>query len=228
MIYCFGDSWGYGAELDFDAGEKPFVELFDEQVKNYSKSGQGLPIITQDILRNHHLIKKWETVFVVIPPDTRWYTENKNHFENLTIYTDEYPNKRYMDFISDKTSFWFMYHANLFVYTMQSIFDGIGCKYMFMHNYGGEFTIHRDFKKLIKVDKFLDIKNSLTTLLSSEDGFTSWKSDGPQKVHPSVPLDVEKKGTFTGKYFEGNQTHPNQLGHYRIKELIEDAFRQRT
>ena len=35
MIYCFGDSWGYGAELDFDAGEKPFVELFDEQVKNY-------------------------------------------------------------------------------------------------------------------------------------------------------------------------------------------------
>jgi hypothetical protein len=228
MIYCFGDSWGYGAELDFDAGEKPFVELFDEQVKNYSKSGQGLPIITQDVLRNHHLIKKWETVFVVIPPDTRWYTENKNVFENLTIYTDEYPNKKYMDFISDKTSFWFMYHANLFVYTIQSIFDGIGCKYMFMHNYGGEFTIHRDFKKLIKVDKFLDIKNSLTTLLSSEDGFTSWKSDGPQKVYPSVPLDVEKKGTFTGKYFEGNQTHPNQLGHYRIKELIEDAFRQRT
>jgi hypothetical protein len=111
---------------------------------------------------------------------------------------------------------------------MQSIFDGIGCKYMFMHNYGGEFTIHNHFKKLIKVDKFLDIKNSLTTLLSSEDGFTSWKSDGPQKVYPSVPLDVEKKGTFTGKYFEGNQTHPNQLGHYRIKELIEDAFRQRT
>ena len=226
MIYCFGDSWGAGAELK--KGEKPFVELFDEQAKNFSVPGEGLPMITQRILEWHHVIKKWETVFVVIPPDTRWYTENKNVFENLTIYTDEYPNKKYMDFISDKTSFWFMYHANLFVYTIQSIFDGIGCKYMFMHNYGGEFTIHRNFKKLIKVDKFLDIKNSLTTLLSSEDGFTSWKSDGPQKVHPSVPLDVEKKGTFTGKYFEGNQTHPNQLGHYRIKELIEDAFRQRT
>tara|TARA_R100000773_G_C4177275_1_gene88460 strand:- start:26 stop:697 length:672 start_codon:yes stop_codon:yes gene_type:complete len=223
MIYCFGDSWGYGAELDFDAGEKPFVELFDEQAKNFSVSGQGLPMITQNVLQNHNLIKKWETVFVVIPPDTRWYTENKGDFRNLTIHSDKYidgyTSKKYMDFVSDKTSFWFMYHANLFVYTIQSIFDGIGCKYMFMHNYGGEFTIHRDFSELIKVDKFLDIKNSLTSLLSSEDGFTSWKSDGPQKVHES---------TFTGKYFEGNKCHPNQLGHYRIKELIEDAFRQRT
>ena len=39
-----------------------------------------------------------------------------------------------MDFISDKTSFWFMYHANLFVYTIQSIFDGID-----LHNAIGDF-----------------------------------------------------------------------------------------
>ena len=224
MIYCFGDSWGAGSELK--KGEKPFVELFDEQAKNFSVSGEGLPMITQHILEWHHVIKKWETVFVVIPPDTRWYTQNGDNFRNFTIYDGEYPSKRYMDFVSDKTSFWFMYHANLFVYTIQSIFDGIGCKYMFMHNYGGEFTIHRDFSELIKVDKFLDIKNSLTTLLSSEDDFTVWESDGPLKRGPSN--DGREKETFTGKYFEGNKCHPNQLGHYRIKELIEDAFRQRT
>ena len=43
MIYCFGDSWGAGAELK--KGEKPFVALFNKPYKNYSFQGNSYPKI---------------------------------------------------------------------------------------------------------------------------------------------------------------------------------------
>ena len=96
-----------------------------------------------------------------------------------------------------------------------------------MHNYGGEFTIDKRFKSLINTDNFLDIKKSLTTLLEANDGYQAWQKDknlidGPVGESPFVELKNRK--VFNSKYFEGTCNHPNQLGHYRIKELIEDAL----
>jgi len=100
-----------------------------------------------------------------------------------------------------------------------------------MHNYGGEFTIDKRFKSLINTDNFLDIKKSLTTLLEANDRYQAWQKDenlidGPVSESPFVVLKNRK--VFNSKYFEGNANHPNQLGHYRIKELIEDALIKRT
>ena len=55
----------------------------------------------------------------------------------------------------------------------------------------------------------------MTTLLGGEDSYESWnlKSDGP-----------EENNKDSGKYFEGNDTHPNELGHKRIVELIKEKI----
>jgi lysophospholipase L1-like esterase len=85
-----------------------------------------------------------------------------------------------------------------------------------MHNYGGEFIIDRRFKSLINVDNFLNIKKSLTTLLGGNDYYESWnlKSDGPT---------TKIKGKSI--YFEGNDVHPNELGHKKIAELIKEKIK---
>jgi hypothetical protein len=122
--------------------------------------------------------------------------------------------ERYMSWLGDKTEVWFRYHASLFTYTIQSALDSIGCKYLFMHNYGGEFTIDNRFKFLINIDNFLDIKRSLTTILGGEDSYESWdlKKDGPSE---------RKYGIFFG---EEDRRHPNELGHKRIAELIKEKI----
>ena len=55
MIYCFGDSWAYGSELDFDAGEKPFVELFGVPFENLGMGGIGYGLVTSISVSYTHL-----------------------------------------------------------------------------------------------------------------------------------------------------------------------------
>ena len=71
-------------------------------------------------------------------------------------------------------------------------------------------------KSLINVDNFLNIKKSLTTLLGGNDYYESWnlKSDGPT---------TKIKGKSI--YFEGNDVHPNELGHKKIAELIKEKIK---
>ena len=209
MIYCFGDSWGAGAELK--RGEKPFIKLFNKPYKNYSFQGNSYPMIVSQIFDNIHKINNKDIVLIVIPPDTRWMEQDgKVRFKPHML-----KDSGYKEWVINKDDYWFRYHASLFTYTIQSALDSIGCVYLFMHNYGGEFIIDDRFKSLINTDNFLDIKKSLTTMLEANDEFVVWKGDGP-------------KSSFNSKYFEGNVNHPNQLGHYRIKELIEDALIKRT
>jgi hypothetical protein len=140
----------------------------------------------------------------------------------------------YTYWVKDKDEYWFRYHASLFTYTIQSALDSIGCTYLFMHNYGGEFIIDDRFKSLIDTNNFLDVKKSLTTLLEANDRYQAYEKytsdgnlmDGPIAESPFVEL--KDRTDFNSIYFEGNASHPNQLGHYRIKELIEDALIKRT
>ena len=224
MIYCFGDSWGAGVELK--KGEKPFVNLFDKPYKNYSFQGNSYPMIVSQIFDNIHKINNEDIVLVVIPPDIRWMEQNVDVFIPHMLKDDGY-----LEWVIHKDEYWFRYHASLFTYSIQSALDSIGCTYLFMHNYGGEFTIDKRFKSLINTDNFLDIKKSLTTLLEANDGYQAWQKDknlidGPVGESPFVEL--KNKKFFNSKYFEGTCNHPNQLGHYRIKELIEDALIKRT
>jgi len=231
MIYCFGDSWGVGAELNIN--ENPFgywlARDLGEKFINFSVSGNSYPVIVTQIfdnIRNRNedspvskLVKirnilKNDIVLVIIPPDIRWMDEYKGGFISWNIGPERTRNKQYVSWARKKTVVWFRYHASLFTYAIQSAFDSIGCKYLFMHNYGGEFIIDHGFKSLINPDNFLDIKKSLTTLLGGKDDYESWnlKSDGPRGQ-------MEKN-----IYFEGNDTHPNELGHKRIAELIKEKI----
>jgi len=220
MIYCFGDSWGVGAELK--SGEKPFVALFDKPYKNYSSQGNSYPKIVSQVFDCIHKINSEDTVLVVIPPDIRWIEQDGKAFRSHNLSDDGY-----LEWVRNKDEYWFRYHTSLFTYSIQSALDGIGCTYLFMHNYGGEFIVDDRFKSLINTDNFLDIKKSLTTLLEANDVYQAWEKndniiDGPVSESPFVVLKNRK--VFNSKYFEGTASHPNQLGHYKIKELIEDAL----
>ena len=209
MIYCFGDSWGAGVELKKD--EKPFVELLNKPYKNYSVEGNSYPIIVSQVFDNIHKINNEDIILVVIPPDIRWMDQQQESFISWYYEADK---ERYMSWLGDKTEVWFRYHASLFTYSIQSALDGIGCKYLFMQNYGGEFIIDYRFKSLINVDNFLNIKSSLTTLLGGKDEYESWdlENNGP---------DMQMKKSI---YFEEHHTHPNELGHKRIAKLIKDKI----
>ena len=227
MIYCFGDSWGAGAELN--KGEKPFVELLNKPYKNYSVEGNSYPKIVSQVFDYIHEINSEDIVLVVIPPDIRWMQQDGKAFRPFNLSEDGY-----LKWVSGKDEYWFRYHASLFTYSIQSALDSIGCTYLFMHNYGGEFIVDDRFKSLINTDNFLDIKKSLTTLLEANDAYQAWEKnvltnkiiDGPVSESPFV--EIKNRKVFNSKYFEGNASHPNQLGHYRIKELIEDALIKRT
>jgi len=233
MIYCFGDSWGAGAGLN--ENENPFgywlAKDLGAKFLNFSREGNSYPVIVTQIfdnIRNRNedspvsevikvksgsFINNKDIVLIVIPPDIRWMEMEANSgFRSWTVDDDP---ERYMSWLGNKTKVWFRYHASLFTYTIQSALDSIGCKYLFMHNYGGEFIIDRRFKSLINVDNFLNIKKSLTTLLGGNDYYESWnlKSDGPT---------TKIKGKSI--YFEGNDVHPNELGHKRIAKLIKDKI----
>ena len=213
MIYCFGDSWSYGSELN--ENENPFVyhlaKDLGEKFINFSSQGNSYSVIVTRIFGNVRNINSDDTILIVIPPDIRWMDQQQESFISWYYEADK---ERYMSWLGDKTEVWFRYHASLFTYSIQSALDGIGCKYLFMQNYGGEFIIDYRFKSLINVDNFLNIKSSLTTLLGGKDEYESWdlENNGP---------DMQMKKSI---YFEEHHTHPNELGHKRIAKLIKDKI----
>ena len=87
-------------------------------------------------------------MLIVVPPDIRWMDQEGDGFETWYYESDK---ARYRSRVGDKTKDRFRYHASVITYSIQSVLDSIGCKYLFMHNYGGEFIIDRRFKSLINV-----------------------------------------------------------------------------
>jgi hypothetical protein len=225
MIYCFGDSWGYGSELDFTK-EKPFIDILGLKInsdfKNYSVQGGSIGHITHEIFKQGEEFNENDFVVVVIPPDIRSYCEtngsqihslwlaDENHLKEIEKQ-DEFlykEFKHYMDVVSHK-KIWFSYHMSLFIFSLQEYFIRKKCQFVFIHNYG-KMSLYPPFENLINKDKFLNFEKSLTEILCETEqiDLISENSDAPMSK------------IFTGVYFEGKGTHPNQLGHEKICELI--------
>ena len=208
-VYTFGDSWGAGAELkpkEITFG-KIIADKLNVEHDNLAVEGSSLGVILFTLLQNNNLITDDDIVLIVVPPDVRWYGMNVNHeFYPVLLDTDEW--KR---MLHDKPIDWFIQHHNLFIYSIQSVLNSKGCKYIMMHNYG-ELCIKPEFQTLIDNNVFLSNK-SLTSLLSSSD----WNNYTLDSDGPNIK--------FTGKYFAGNFSHPNQDGHYRIAELINEKMK---
>lgn len=214
-LFCFGDSWGAGAELK--PGEQPFAQIVATALNihfdNYSMQGHSLGIILHSIVSNVNKLQPDDTVIVVVPPDTRWYDENeKDGFYSLMKWDDDY-----FKFLNKKTLDWFTYHHAMFVYTIQKTLNDVGCYYVMAHNYG-QIDEYKKYNFQIDYQKFLSDTN-LTQLLTNEG--KQWDSYPEHlKTRCTDVQDGPPELLFTGKYFEGCQQHPNQLGHQRIAELI--------
>lgn len=216
-IYCFGDSWGYGAELNNpQVDEHPFVHWFAKTLnlpyENYSQEGASLGIILHRIALTLSKINQNDIVLIIVPPDVRWYDESKEKgFYTLMQWQTE----DYMKSLNNKTIEWFKYHHLLFIYAIQKSLNDIGCYYIMAHNYG-QLPLSDNYKFSIDYNKFLNSVD-LTTLLSSNpchwDSY-QLESDGP----------IASKG-FHGEYFQGTVCHPNELGHKRIAEMFLQKYR---
>lgn len=203
-ILCFGDSWAYGSELK--KNEEPFVHWISFELKlpyvNFGRPGNSLGIILHDIVKNIHLINESDIVFVIIPPDTRWYDENKT----FGFYALNSHEEGFHKWVGKKTLEWFTYHHAIFIYTIQKILNDINCRYVLAHN-SGKLEIDKYNLKIDK-SKFAS-KKSLRSLLTNID-------------------DIELRDLFKGvqpedcpgNFFEGCETHPNELGHKVIAKIL--------
>ena len=206
-ILCFGDSWAYGAELKDN--EKPFVHWVSTSLglpyRNLGVSGNSLGVIVHDIVENIHLIKEKDIVFVIIPPDSRWYDQNEDGFYPLYVNDDDS-----RQWIREKTVEWFTYHHSVFIYLIQKILNDINCRYILAHNYG-ELPKKYDLK--IDRSKFLSEK-SLLSLLNNEN--ITWNNYSDDLLENNSPGDLHCRG----KFFEGCFNHPNELGHKAIAKML--------
>lgn len=207
-IWCFGDSWGFGSELKFSSGEIPFSQIIANnlgvELNNQSRPNMCLGLITKEVAQTAESFSRDDLVLVVIPPDSRWYTEWK------TLNYD--PSEK---FFVGKSNEWFEYHHQLFIFAICEMLDKKNCGYLLMHNYGKfPLTKSRYCFSTYHNDCFLDQK-SLTEILT----------DSP--TDRISPIDVEKNLSskiFHGPYFEGCISHPNQSGHQYIADKITERL----
>lgn len=217
MIYCFGDSWAAGAELK--QGQYPFVHWVADHLsasyKNFGKNGNSLGIIVHSMVQELGNIQSSDTVLVVIPPDTRWYDENP--YKGFYALSSS-QRKDFLKFLNHKTLEWFKYHHALFVYLIQKMLTDRGCYYIMMHNYGQIADI-KNYNLNIDYDRFLN-QRDLTTLLSEKEYTWTNYPDHLEPEHRFDNTDGPPADIFTGKYFDGCQYHPNELGHKEIARLL--------
>jgi len=82
-----------------------------------------------------------------------------------------------------------------------------------MHNYG---NLQLKYPTLIDYNQYFLSTDNLTTLLHGDNDFF-WNYD-------PYFIDDGPHNAFTGKYFEGCEHHPNELGHKKISNLIINYF----
>lgn len=209
QVFAFGDSWAYGSELDFAAGDKPFVHWFAQAVDmpytNFGKEGASLAIILKTLVDNIKSITEDSIVLVVVPPDVRWYSQT----EEQGFYTIK-DHAEYLRIAGDHSAEWFTYHHAMFIYTIQKLLNDRGCRYIMAHNYG-TIAETKKYNFPFARSKFLSLQD-LTSILSGVYNASTVLFHDP------------KAELFTGEYFEGCIHHPNVKGHKRIAELLLEKY----
>lgn len=211
-IVCFGDSWGHGSELDFSK-EKPFANhvgdlLGISQIDNFSVPGYSTFMIMKSLVDEFDNLSSNDVVLVIIPPDARWYDQDKNgKFKPIHLNSPEYGN-----FVKNKDISWFQFHQSLFTHTIQSLLEKKNIKYSMATNYGNIDELFL-FSFPIDKSKFASSLDLTSELLGLSHGYTWSQGDFPHEDGPS-------EHHFRGKYFEGCRWHPNELGHKFISRLL--------
>jgi len=210
-VFCFGDSWGAGEELDRPR-ERPFADHFADALGmscvNFSRPQSSTGMILRTVVDNVSAIDPDDVVLIVCGPDVRWYDQDsEGRFVPLTL---DSANAR--SFFAHKTLEWFEYHQALFIYSMQKLLSDRSCRYIMALNYGDMRQIMK-YSFAIDTDKFVSTQDLTSILLGKpENQGVAWMmqlaEDGPSE------------NIFSGPYFEGCRWHPNEHGHRRIAELF--------
>jgi len=219
-VFCYGGSWAYGSELEQpQIVEHPFVHWFSQKLElpyvNYGQERASLGIILNKLSQTIDKISKDSIALIIVPPDTRWYDENEEEgFYSIFDSGDSKIKNDFMMALNDKSIEWFIYHHLLFIYAIQKLFDDKGCCYIIAHDYG-ELPNSDKYHFPIDYNHFLDKDRGLTSILSNNEAV-------PYKNYNINVMPANQN--FRGKYFEGNATHPNELGHQKIAELFYNKF----
>lgn len=228
-VYCFGDSNGAGADLN--PGEKPFIHWFSKELglgyQNYSENGASLGIIQHRLIINHKKITKDDIVLIVIPPDTRWYDQNKKAgFYSLVNYDIE---DYYTKFLNKKTLEWFEYHHTLFTYTIQQILNNIGCYYIMFLSAGRLGGSHYELD--IDYNTFLSNEDMLNFLSKEKVIWDNYphhlQPEEHQFMYNGAPWGSwDLTSPLIGS--DGDPTekggHPTELGHKYISNMLLEKY----
>ena len=181
-------------------------------------------------------------VLIIIPPDVRWYDQGGPD-EEETFRDISSTDKDYIPLLGMyKGTYWFRWHWSLFLYTLHSMLNQKEIPFITMHNWG---EMSEDllpvYEDLIDWNKHLSRK-SLIQLLNEkkpkdweptvgEGSFLIKKFIERTRKHfeyikkgldpiPHVGTVYPHQTDFIGKYFENMNSHPNELGHKKIAELL--------
>lgn len=212
-VLAFGDSWGYGWENEIPSETnfvKYFAELHDLDYENHCQCGNSLPVIFYRMLNFVESIQEDDLILVTIPPDIRWYRYINREYETLSL--DKQADTKL--FYKTHDDLFFKDNHLLYIIAIQKILENK--KYMMMINFGLLDKEHRGYTAIDYSRIMYNGDQSLTQKLSmaKQPIFDSYNPtrDGPRNEN------------FFGPYFEGNETHPNELGHRQIAELITEFF----
>lgn len=211
-VVCFGDSWGYGSELDFLTSQ-PFAyhvaqRMGHSNVLNFSVPGSSAGMILHTLTQQIQSLDSNDVVLVIVPPDTRWYDQDlQGNFISIGVHDCEYKN-----FVGNKNFSWFEYHHGLFAYTMQKLLQDKQIKYSMALNYG-KFDYLANSAFGIDTEKFAAKMDLTSALLELPYGYAWSNKDFPNEDGPSEHF-------FKGKYFDGCRWHPNGIGHQFIAKLF--------
>ena len=216
-LWVFGDSWAQGWNLG--KKDRTFAQHLNKRLKvnlyNRGRLGSSLGLILNFITKDLPNFKKGDLVFVIIPPDVRWYVKRYTDDEFQAIGRDHDEYEKYIE-IMKLDNEWFRYHHNLFIYTIQKLLTDVEVKFVLAHNYG-QIELLPEFENLIDKNLFLDFDRSLMKILSGKDlGFKTYNKDledGPEVFN-------------NHKYFLENDNHPNNLGHSTIADLLQNKLNQ--
>jgi hypothetical protein len=221
-IFCYGDS--NAASQQMPKGQHPFVHWVAKELScgysNYARPGESMGKILHTLISSHTQITSNDIVLVSIPPDTRWYDENeKDGFYTLASYARD----DYFKFLNEKSLEWFRYHHALFIYSMQKIFNDIGCYYIMTHSYG-DLTEIKKYHLSIDFARFLNELDLLNLLnFHNNDKISYWnpyddtipKANRYDKDCPGLGYTNDETNPYMMK-----DGHPSELGHQLIAKLM--------
>ena len=177
--------------------EKPYVYDVAKELGCVSmiraNVGKSLGVITSTLLKDisngvdnfdgtKYILDDKTLLLIMVPPDTRWYTQNGNdeQFTELRIGEEEHKN-----WIGNKGRYWFQYHQSMFISTIHQTLKHHNIPYLTMNNFG-KFECIDSLSPLVDWNKHMFRDSDLTNRLKKPKDFCNDGSHPNQHGHNKI------------------------------------------